>query len=147
MHIWDPTAIRNSRVGHSDCFSSITANKNLQQAIINVQKNWILWTASRSGCETMSHHRGLKDLEFQTGNSLITLQKWSCEVWSWWFHRIFWIFSKLMWSSALTLLLPCHSAYPWLVFEQQFSLFFCDWMFNIHFNYVWQLVLLPKFEI
>ena len=47
------------------------------------RKKWILWTASRSGCGTLSHHRGLKDFEFQTGNSLITLQKWSCEVWSW----------------------------------------------------------------
>ena len=38
---------------------------------------------SRSGHEVESHHRGVTDFEFQTGNSLITLQKWSCEVWSW----------------------------------------------------------------
>ena len=69
-------------LGHSDCFTSIVMSKNSKQAIINVQKNWIFWTASRSGCETLSHHRGLKDFEFQTGNSLFTLQKWSCEVWS-----------------------------------------------------------------
>ena len=54
-----------------------------QWAIINDQKHWSFRSASRSGCGTVSHHRGLKDFEFQTGNSLITLQKWSCEVWSW----------------------------------------------------------------
>ena len=37
-------------------------HSKVQWAIINVQKNWIFWTASRSGCETLSHHRGLKDL-------------------------------------------------------------------------------------
>ena len=54
-----------------------------QWAIINDQKHWSFRSASRSGCGTVSHHRGLKDFEFQTGNSFITLQKWSCEVWSW----------------------------------------------------------------
>ena len=53
-----------------------------QWAIINDQKHWSFGSASRSGCGTVSLHRGLKDFEFQTGNSLITLQKWSCEVWS-----------------------------------------------------------------
>ena len=48
-----------------------------QWAIINDQKHWSFRSASRSGCGTVSHHRGLKDFEFQTGNSLITLQKWS----------------------------------------------------------------------
>ena len=54
-----------------------------QWAIINDRKHWSFRSASRSGCGTVSHHRCLKDFEFQTGNSLITLQKWSCEVWSW----------------------------------------------------------------
>ena len=35
-----------------------------QWAIINDPKNWILESASRSGCETLSHHRGLRDFEF-----------------------------------------------------------------------------------
>ena len=38
-------------------------------------KEYILRSASRSGIEDLSHHRGQTDFEFQTGNSLITLQK------------------------------------------------------------------------
>ena len=72
-----PSIVRPLRLFHIHCLE-----QNSKQAIINVQKKWIFWTASRSGCETLSHHRGLKDFEFQTGNSLVTLQKWSCEVWS-----------------------------------------------------------------
>ena len=62
-----------------------------QWAIINDQKHWSFRSASRSGCGTVSHHRGLKDFEFQTGNSLITLQKWSCEVWSWRLLSVQWV--------------------------------------------------------
>jgi hypothetical protein len=44
-------------------------------AIINDLKNESSRSFSRSGEEVASHHRGLMDFEFQTGNSLIILQK------------------------------------------------------------------------
>ena len=56
---------------------------SLQWAIIEDIRELALRSASCSGDETMSRHRGLIDFRFQTGNPLITLQKWSCEVWSW----------------------------------------------------------------
>ena len=48
-------------------------------AIINDQKHWSFGSASRSGCGTVSHHRGLKDFEIRYSY----YRKRSCEARSW----------------------------------------------------------------
>ena len=67
---------------HSDYFTSIA-----EAGAFASDHLWLRTESpkpvSRSGHEVESHHRGVTDFEFQTGNSLTTLQKWSCEVWSW----------------------------------------------------------------
>ena len=53
-------------------------------AIINVINNHRLnKTFSRSEGVAKTNHHGLISSEFQTGNLLTILQKWQCEVWSW----------------------------------------------------------------
>ena len=70
------------RQNHSDYFTSIAEAGAFASDHLWF-RTWGPRPVSRSGHEVESHHRGVTDFEFQTGNSLITLQKWSCEVWSW----------------------------------------------------------------
>ena len=57
---------------------------NQRWAIINELESMIDSSSfSRSGLAAQLIIMGWSDSEFQTGNSSITLQKWSCEVWSW----------------------------------------------------------------
>ena len=73
---------RRNVKGHSDCSPIHHCSSLSSERSSMIRSLGSFGSASRPGCGTVSHHRGLKDFEFQTGNSLITLQKWSCEVWS-----------------------------------------------------------------
>ena len=61
-------------INHSDYFTSIAEARAFASDHLWFQTRGPK-PVSRSGHEVKSHHRGVTDFEFQTGNSLITLQK------------------------------------------------------------------------